>query len=199
MDTSVGDGKIDWYKAASMNVEGCFHKTTAGNDYIDPVYEKNWADSKAYMKRGIYHWYTPFIDPILQAEWFLKKSHFDGELEIAVDLEDKRSVPRDIAVKVHKFIDHVQARTQLPVMIYTSPSWWTTYMMRTGAEAWWAVDCKLWIANWNLNAPNIPRPWSPMGWDYWQYGLVYGPMYGVEAKSLDMSIAIPPICALCTI
>jgi GH25 family lysozyme M1 (1,4-beta-N-acetylmuramidase) len=43
----------------------------------------------------------------------------------------------------------------------------------------------LWVANWNVKTPSIPKPWK--NWVIWQYTISsYGYMFGVQSKSIDM-------------
>ena len=54
-------------------------------------------------------------------------------------------------------------------MIYTSPSFWHTYLNNTAtfASQGYAV---LWIAHWGVDKPSVPASnWAGHGWTFWQY------------------------------
>lgn len=85
-------------------------------------------------------------------------------------------------------------------MIYTSPSFWSTYMgdTRQFADAGYTV---LWIAHWtSASQPTVPaQNWGGHGWTFWQYtdkGTVSGIKGSVDldrynGQALSSSLYIP--------
>ena len=54
-------------------------------------------------------------------------------------------------------------------MIYTSPSFWETYM---GDTRWFADNGYplLWVAHWGVSSPRVPaQSWGGRNWTFWQY------------------------------
>jgi GH25 family lysozyme M1 (1,4-beta-N-acetylmuramidase) len=57
----------------------------------------------------------------------------------------------------------VQKLTDRPPIIYCSPSFWTGSVGNPTNN----LNCPLWIANWGVSSPTVPRAWST--WTFWQY------------------------------
>jgi len=46
----------------------------------------------------------------------------------------------------------------------------------------------LWIANYGVAQPQVPRPWGTSEWLFWQFTASGdGPFYGVESLELDLN------------
>ena len=67
------------------------------------------------------------------------------------------------------WLERVFAVTGVRPMIYTSPSFWNTYLgdSRLFADSGYRV---LWVAHWGVEEPRVPGSnWGGNGWTFWQY------------------------------
>jgi lysozyme len=190
IDVSKWSVSVNWAKAQQAGVRFAFLKATAGVDYIDPTFPafRDGAATAGMLWSG-YHWFTPFLDPGQQAAWLaraLAGSANRPTLPPVIDLEDKRAIPARYADKVLTFLERTWELTGLQPIIYTSPSYWETYLART---ALWADVYPLWIANYQVGAPKIPLPWAPMRWTFWQFSdKGNGASYGVSERAVDLNV-----------
>jgi hypothetical protein len=70
-------------------------------------------------------------------------------------------------------------------MIYTSPSFWRTYLgdTRIFADQGYSI---LWIAHWGVSSPSVPASnWGGKGWTFWQTG--GGPVPGISGD-VDLDV-----------
>lgn len=188
-DVSKWQGAIDWAQMGVM-LDFAVIKATAGTDYVDPFLAANWsgAHSDGPGLIGVYHWYTPFLDPIVQADWFRQQTPGLPAFW-AIDLEDKRSkpAPKEYAARIVQFCERLQEKSGKPAFIYTSPSYWASYIY----PGWtYGRIFPLWIANYRSGAPDTPLPWGQDGWDIWQFtDRGRGADYGVSSKQIDLNAA----------
>jgi lysozyme len=102
----------------------------------------------------------------------------DGDLDLIT------TVKPTVEQKVKLFTDYVSTHTNgEPVMIYTSPSYITTYFK---SPIW--SQYPLWIANYCRTTPSVPEPWIPGLEKYWQIGQGDGAFYGAQSKRIDLNI-----------
>lgn len=95
----------------------------------------------------------------------------------------------DFAYSAWQWIHYVQGRTGKPVLIYTSPSLYTSYLVPSQAK--YGIDWNtipLWTAQWFLVPNPNGTPSNPSGrtggWKFWQYtDHGDGTLYGVARKT----------------
>lgn len=166
MDISRFQGKIDWDKVAHSGLSFAFAKATEGTTYADPDFAANWAGmKKAGLLRGAYHFYRPNMDPIAQANHFLKSvPHLDkGDVHPMLDVEvDDGVSAAGIAAGVQQWIDHVKAALHRDVIIYTYIYFWQHNMNNTNH---FVRECPLWIAHYTA----APQPTLVGGWPFWTF------------------------------
>jgi lysozyme len=200
-DVSFWQGIMNWYTARQAGIEFAFIKCTDGIAGIDPQFKVNWRNTADLIPRGAYHFFRTNLDPMRQAALFVETLAMAGfgwgELPMVVDVEDKGTVAQRVSnffataaagstieQRVKTFTDYVSTHTNgEPVMIYTSPSYITTYFK----NPMWS-QYPLWIANYNRVAPNVPEPWIPGLECYWQIGTGDGAFYGAQSKRIDLDI-----------
>ena len=201
-DVSFWQGKMNWDCARQSGIEFAFIKATDGTGGVDPEFKTNWYATKILgLPRGAYHFFRTNLDPIQQAKLFVdtiwKLGAEWGELPLVVDVEDKGTVAARVAgffatapvgmtveQKVKTFMDYVSTHTNgEPVMIYSSPSYITTYFK----NPMWS-QYPLWIANYVRTAPSVPAPWVPGLEKYWQIGYGDGKFYGAQSAKIDLDV-----------
>jgi len=120
--------------------------------------------------RGAYQFFLADQDPIAQAELLLEQladagGLKPGDLPPALDIEDTRGVgDAKIALRMHAWLEHVEAATGRTPMIYTSPGFWNVLGNPAGFEGY-----PLWVAHWGVECPKVPSG----SWDdfvIWQEG-----------------------------
>jgi GH25 family lysozyme M1 (1,4-beta-N-acetylmuramidase) len=175
IDVSHWQGTIDWTKVAAAGKKFAIIKATESTNYIDPMYATNHAGAKAAgMWTGAYHFAQPSTnanDAVLEADYFAAHINLGaGDLIPALDLEVSGGLSvTALKAWVMSFMNEVTAKVGARPMIYTSPSFWSTYMGNTTALAD-AGYKTLWIAHWGVTSPTVPaNNWSGHGWTFWQY------------------------------
>jgi len=206
-DVSFWQGVMNWFCAKQAGIEFAFIKCTDGTSGLDLQFKANWRGTVGLLQRGAYHFFRTNLDPIKQAAFFVETIYKEGldwgELPLVVDVEDKGTVLRQaqdalrgllpgvpagptIEQKVKRFTDYVSTHTNgEPVMIYTSPSYISTYFK----NPMWS-QYPLWIANYCRTVPSVPEPWVPGLEKYWQIGQGDGAFYGAQSKRIDLDVQL---------
>jgi lysozyme len=184
-DVSFWQGVIDFAKMHAAGSEFVFIKSTQGN-YFDNKFKTNHALSDGKIPRGNYHFYDwtfslqANIDACVNAT-----NNYPMELPPVMDYESKIGVPvRATAVSYClTFLNQVQDRTGKTPLLYTSPGFWAEF----GADNSAFTEFPLWIANYFVSSPTIPKPWKT--WHFWQYSSKGdGAKYGVSSATIDMNL-----------
>lgn len=191
MDVSRHQGTIDWAKVkASGRVDGVMLKTVSTNSklsnradglYIDPTFERNYAECKRVgLPVGVYYYTYAVSRASADKELALLKTALTGktfELPICVDVEDN---------KLHKL--GKQALTDLTAyclstvqswgvyaMLYTGLYFGQTYLYMGGAAL---KPYDVWLAAYRTNKP-APR-WPYGMWQYTSSGEIPGVSTNVD-------------------
>ena len=92
---------------------------------------------------------------------------------------------------VRVWLEEVVARLGVKPVIYTSPSFWMTYMGDTTAFA--EEGYKLNIASWDTTvSPDVPAEnWGGLGWTFWQTSTC-GRLAGIPRHSIRVRVASGP-------
>ena len=182
IDTSTYSGKTDFVKMKSTGITfvipKCSDVSFWRQPYTDNQFKATWSGAKAAgLARGAYHWLSPSIDPLKQAQYFVTQFGGDfGELPPVVDYETQRPfMPqwKDAGRArnyLKQFLEEVYRLTRIKSMIYTGAPYWKAF---GSSDPYWA-QYPLWIAQYTNDhktplpqGPTIPRPWT--SWALWQY------------------------------
>src|SRR5262245_43937892 len=90
IDVSHYDGAIDWAAVKASGQAFAVAKSTEGTSYVDPTFATNWAAMKQHgVVRSAYHFFHANLDPIAEADHFLKIMGplEPGDLPPVLDLE----------------------------------------------------------------------------------------------------------------
>jgi lysozyme len=185
IDVSHWQGNVDWVRTKAAGAVFAFLKMTDGVAYFDDQFIRNYDGAGAVgVLRGAYHWLQPLQNPLQQARQFLDKwSRYPCELPPVLDCEDRGY---DTAAKMRSnaliWLNAVEEGTGRTPILYTAPSFANTVL---------AGDVRferypLWIANYEVKAPQVPKPWRD--WVFWQYSAKGdGKAYGAGSKSVDLN------------
>lgn len=175
IDVSHWQGAITWSKVAGAGYGFVYAKATEGKTFNDPNYAANRSGAKAAgMLFGAYHFASPDTsanDAVLEADHFANVAGpVSGELKPVLDIESSGGLSTTALINwAQAWLDEARAKIGVRPVIYSGPYFWRTYMGDTTQFA--AEGYKnLWIANWNVPAPDVPaQNWDGNGWSVWQY------------------------------
>jgi GH25 family lysozyme M1 (1,4-beta-N-acetylmuramidase) len=175
IDVSHWQGTIDFAKAKAAGKTFVIAKATEGNSWTDASYARNRSAALAAgLKFTGYHFARPSTkwgDATSEADHFVKVLGLKhGMLVPALDLEVSGGLGvTALRSWVKTFLGRVYARLGVRPMIYTTASFWTTYM---GNSTWFTANGYkvLWIAHWKATPPSVPASdWGSQSWQFWQY------------------------------
>ena len=184
------DFVVDFAKMATQ-VHGVICRV-GQNLWIDREFKDYWSRSKGILPRGSYWFYDSRVDPKQQAELWADALVDDaGEIPTFADFEDTYNGPFHGWKHWFDFLEHFKMR--LPnkeIGIYTGPAYWHANTTGVGipiASLAYFEQYPLWIANYGVASPLIPKPWDT--WLFWQYtSKGDGPACGVESLNIDMNL-----------
>lgn len=175
IDVSHWQGTTDWAKVAAAGKSFAIMKATEGTGYVDPSYATNHAGAAAAgLWTSAYHFARPGATPneaVLEADHFVAVANLGTrDLIPALDLEVTGGLSTSaLQGWVSTWLREVTAKLGVRPMIYTSPSFWKTYMGDSPSLALAGYPI-LWIAHWGVATPTVPaQNWGGHGWTFWQY------------------------------
>ncbi len=163
IDVSHYSGEIDWDAVKREGVAFAFCKATKGNDWTDPRFRDNMSGmKKAGIVRGAYHLFIPEDDPEAQAENFISTVNLtEGDLPPVVDVEERPGGDQtDFVLRLYRWLQIVEEHYGVAPIIYTNCEFWDSYLGGGFGQY------PLWIAEFDVPYPKIPRGWSV--WTLWQ-------------------------------
>ncbi|MEO8356488.1 MAG: SH3 domain-containing protein [Chloroflexota bacterium] len=161
------------------------------NAWPDSDFETNWRNAKqAGLPRGSYWFYDSRADPRQQAElWFGLLNGDLGELPLFADFEEAYRGPYTGWTHWKVFLERIKGLVgRKEVGIYTAFYYWQSNAPTQTAELEYFHRYPLWIANYGVTEPQIPKPWGANEWLFWQFTASGdGPYYGVESLEIDLN------------
>jgi GH25 family lysozyme M1 (1,4-beta-N-acetylmuramidase)/uncharacterized protein YraI len=175
-----------------MNEAADFVIIRAGqNLWADSDFKDNWLRSKqAGLPRGSYWFYDSRADPKQQADLWVSLLGSDrGELPMFADLEETYKGPFAGWTYWKTFLERIKTLVgNKEVGIYTAYYYWQNNAPTQPADLEYFHQYPLWIANYGVSQPLIPKPWIADEWLFWQYtSSGDGLYYGVESLEIDLS------------
>lgn len=166
-------------------------KSSQGN-WEDPTFRDKLAKERAVGQRvGIWHFYHPSMQAKDQIEKFLNIWHSLAQKpgKIALDCEesswneivDGKKVTHTIfppnvntySIWLAQWLAAVEEDTKIIPDIYTRATWWNPWVLpsktvvnNTTLPDW--SHYGLWVANYGVSKPSLPRDWKT--WLFWQWG-----------------------------
>jgi len=159
IDVSAYDAKqysgalrpMDWVTARiNGGITTAIIKASEGANYIDPAFLRQWQAAKdAGTQRVAYHFFRNNQDAVAQANLFksILTNDFTPSDFIAVDFETQDGMLGSHCLSaVYLFLTEMKKTHPVDhMLLYTYPAFWQTI---GGANATWAAEYKLWIAQW---------------------------------------------------
>ena len=162
------------------------------NLWVDPDFKNNWRRAKeAGLPRGSYWFYDSRADPRQQAElWFNLLNGDMGELPLFLDLEESYRGTFTGWQHWKTFLERLRALAgSKEIGIYTAYHYWqdnAPFSQPTELEYFHRYP--LWIANYGVAQPLVPKPWATSEWLFWQFTASGdGPFYGAESLEIDLN------------
>jgi GH25 family lysozyme M1 (1,4-beta-N-acetylmuramidase)/uncharacterized protein YgiM (DUF1202 family) len=180
---------------AKMRAVSDFVIIRAGqNLWVDSRFATYWRDAKAAgLPRGSYWFYDSRADPKKQAElWVQTLGNDRGELPLWADFEEKFNGTYQGWQNWYIFLERLRALVgQKEIGIYTAYYYWRDNAPNPASQVSsleYFRRYPLWIAHYNVQKPQIPKPWGENEWLLWQYTVKGdGRLYGVESLQIDLN------------
>ncbi|GAB4503851.1 MAG: hypothetical protein Fur0043_08440 [Anaerolineales bacterium] len=164
------------------------------NLWVDSDFKTNWKEAKkAGLPRGSYWFYDSRADPKRQAELWVEQFEDDlGELPLFADIEESYNGPYKGWRKWYDFLERLkQLVGDKEIFIYTAYYYWRDNAPNATtdpASLEYFHQYPLWIANYGVPKPSVPKPWGEDEWTFWQFTETGdGKLYGVESKGIDLN------------
>lgn len=193
LDVSSYQGRIDWNAVKSTGIGFAYAKCTEGTSFIDDQYDRNSHALRQWeVPFGAYHYFHPSIDPIEQAQFFLKATDDHGGLIPMVDVEETEGESAEsIVTSLATFTRAVEQKFGKKMLIYTGYSFWNTSV--GGSDGF--AGHPLWISEYNSDdAPTLPNGWTEYAiWQYADDGICNGISSHVDLDRLNPSMELSAI------
>jgi len=177
---------INFKRMKSMGLDFVFIRCSYGG-VPDTRYLINMPRAAdAGLITGSYHYLTwkDSIQSQLNTIVNLQKQ-YPSDIPIAIDVEERSGCPTQVTAgkAIKSMLDSLRAELGVIPGVYTNVDSW----MRMGYFSDDILYNWLWVANWNVKTPRLPKPWG--NWIFWQYTISsYGYMFGVQSKSIDLDV-----------
>jgi len=164
------------------------------NLWPDSDFDYNWREAKAAdLPRGSYWFYDSRVDPETQADLWYQQFNGDlGELPLFADLEESYNGQYKGWQNWRKFLERIKSRVgNKEIGIYTAYYYWIQNAPNPStntADLEYFHQYPLWIANYDVEVPLVPKPWNANEWLFWQFTPNGdGFAFGVESNSIDLN------------
>lgn len=199
IDVSHYKKQIDWKKVRESGVQFAIIKATEADSFVDPRFDYNWTRTRRQgIIRGAYHFFRPLVDPVQQANNFIKiagRTLHRTDLPPVLDIESypdfvarewKQISLNERLRRIQIWLQTVETATGRIPIIYTEYYSWRDFIGNTEKF----VRNPLWIANYRVEQPKVPaNNWGGRGWALWQTtekGVVPG--IRDEAPCVDLDV-----------
>lgn len=187
-------GPVNFTRAKASGAKFVFIKAKDGL-YTSNWFTTNWVGARnAQIARGAYLWLYPsnVYSTSRQAEALFRTLSGDtgellgsdlGEIPAVVDFEWTSSGD-PVASDLYGFVTRYEQLSGKKPIIYTAPAYWAKY---GSTDSFWS-QYLLWIANYQVSSPYVPRPWDR--YTFWQWttdgnGYDYG-LDPLKKKAVDL-------------
>lgn len=199
IDVSHHRGLIDWGAVKASGVKYAILKSTEADNFIDSRFDYNWTQARRVgLIRGAYHFFRPLVEPVGQAQHFLRRV---GDILHSTDLppvldvevypafvqeEYERLTVSQRQKRVLLWLQTIEVATGKIPIIYTNYHTWVQFM----GDSQGFTRYPLWVANYEVTKPRVPgENWGGHGWSFWQYtakGSVPGINDGTPSVDLNL-------------
>ncbi len=182
IDVSSYKPQVYWHRVKNESAaQFAITRASQGDYFSDNLFHNHWSGIRSVgLVRGVYHFFSPRIDPIRQANHFLRiidNKLYPGDLPPILDIEwyppyiqaewARYSIPERIE-RIQICLDRIERDTGKTPMIYTSANSWREVTGNSRAF----TRYPLWVAHYNRT---IENPWMPANnwggnhWKFWQF------------------------------
>lgn len=185
IDISRWVGRVHHPSIRRAGVELIYAACTYGTHWADGTYgyHKELGEKAGLVVEG-YHWFTPWLDPVAQAENFVHMRR-GSRYPPAVDVEEGHGIGRTRAAEnLHKCLAHVMFLSGQRPMVYTRATIFDPYYHDQRLD--FSVF-PLWVAHYTtLTSPRLPKAWPrAILWQYTNKGTVPGVRASVDFNRLS--------------
>ncbi len=192
IDVSHYQGSINWSSVKASGTTWAYIKATEGTTYTDPNFSANYLHAyNAHVIRGAYHFAQPGSSSgAAQANYFASHggawSADNLTLPGMLDLEGGCYGLSHASMQswILSFYNQYKADTSRDIVIYTSPSWWSSC---TGNWSGMSTRSPLDEADWTTASSPVSVggfPYATM-WQYTDAGSVSGVSGGVDRDKFN--------------
>lgn len=180
VDVSIYNDFTNWDQVA-LSVDGIIMRATWRN-YVDATCAPNLVEAvKRNLRVGLYHFYQPDTEWSIQLNTFLN-FYLAQKQKTVIGLDCEDVVYTDSAgrkVEIYppsrsvytnwlcQWLLAVEKVTGQVPTIYTRKSYWEQWVSTPAGWDW--TKYPLWVANYGVSSPAIPKPWAQVGYTLWQY------------------------------
>lgn len=187
-DDDLTPQKVDFAKMRSNGADGVILRAGQNtwkdedlDDYVVGCRNSN-------MPFGLYFFFDSRSSPQSQAEFFSSIINSIGfpSLGIWGDFEENYGGAYAGLSNFRIFMDSLRSKYPNKIVgIYTRASYWEQKAV-TESERNWGKTFPLWVANYYVDTPRIPKNWS--SYTFWQFtDKGDGISFGVESKQIDLN------------
>ncbi|MBN2117823.1 MAG: SH3 domain-containing protein [Anaerolineales bacterium] len=186
-------GTVQEINFERMNQAADFVIIRAGqNLWADSDFKNNWRRAKEVgLPRGSYWFYDSRADPRQQAELWVNLLSGDlGELPLFLDLEEAYLGSYAGWQHWKTCLERLKALVGAKeIGIYTAYYYWNSNApLSQPNELEYFHRYPLWIANYGVSQPLVPKPWDTSEWLFWQFTASGdGLGYGAESLEIDLN------------
>ncbi len=198
IDVSRYQGDIIWnevenMRSANMKISFAIIKATESGGYVDPKFKRNWRNIKrTQLKRGAYHFFRANVDPLKQANHFLKTvKPKSGDLVPVLDVETQDGVSdTELKKAVLKYLRYVENRLGVKPILYLNIDYQKRFFSSSDF-----LEFPIWIAHYSgTSAPRTSHDW--VIWQHSESGRVnsikskvdFNVLNGGQTKLEDLTI-----------
>lgn len=180
IDVSDYQGNIDFKKVKEDNIEVVYIRSSVGNSFVDVKFRENYHGAKENgLKVGFYHFVTArnVNEAKEQARFFSHViSGLEPDCKLAIDFEVLRGLTKTEVNEIARaFIETVEELTKKEMIVYSD-----AYNAYRVFDSYLKEHYPLWIAEYDVKAPEVGawRDWA--GWQYTDVGRVSGIIGNVD-------------------
>lgn len=160
LDVSQYQGNILWdsVEISEHAIQFVFIRSTYGANKLDPKFKQNWkGSSKRKFLHGVYHYYRPNQNSLLQFEFF--KRHVilsKGDLPPVLDIEENSRFGKDNLLKgIKNWLQLAENHYGVVPIIYTNRDFYLRYFTSKEFERY-----HFWIAAYSGRSRISNLPWT---------------------------------------
>ncbi len=164
IDVSKWQGEVDWRAVRAAGVRFAYIRVSDGATIMDGQFARNWEGARAAgMMRGVYQYFRPEEDPVVQADLLLAAMGPPraGDLPPAIDVEVSGGQdPRELVRRIDRWVARVRRATGLRPVVYASALGWIALAGNSRRFR----SHPLWVAHHDVECPS-----TPTGWRHWAF------------------------------